>query len=245
MGKRQRLDLLLLERGLVDSREDGRRKILAGDVLVNDQAATKAGSLIDTGAAIRLKPSSRYVSRGGLKLEKALSEFAIDVTGKTALDVGASSGGFTDCLLVHGAAHVFAVDVGYGQLDWKLRNDPRVTVFEKTNIRYLDRSSLPGDADLATIDASFISLKLVLPCVKALLTARHEVIALIKPQFEVGKGKVGKGGVVRSVEEHARVIEEIRENAAALRYQVVGVTVSPLLGPKGNKEFLIYLHCRA
>jgi 23S rRNA (cytidine1920-2'-O)/16S rRNA (cytidine1409-2'-O)-methyltransferase len=245
MGKRQRLDLLLLERGLVDSREDGRRKILAGDVLVNDQAATKAGSLIDTGAAIRLKPSSRYVSRGGLKLEKALSEFAIDVTGKTALDVGASSGGFTDCLLVHGAAHVFAVDVGYGQLDWKLRNDPRVTVFEKTNIRYLDRSSLPGDADLATIDASFISLKLVLPCVKALLTARHEVIALIKPQFEVGKGKVGKGGVVRSVEEHARVIEEIRESAAALRYEVVGVTESPLLGPKGNKEFLIYLHCRA
>ena len=245
MGKRQRLDLLLLERGLVDSREDGRRKILAGDVLVNDQAATKAGSLIDTGAAIRLKPSSRYVSRGGLKLEKALSEFAIDVTGKTALDVGASSGGFTDCLLVHGAAHVFAVDVGYGQLDWKLRNDPRVTVFEKTNIRYLDRSSLPGDADLATIDASFISLKLVLPCVKALLTARHEVIALIKPQFEVGKGKVGKGGVVRSVEEHARVIEEIRESAAALRYQIVGITESPLLGPKGNKEFLIYLHCRA
>ena len=245
MGKRQRLDLLLLERGLVDSREDGRRKILAGDVLVNDQAATKAGSLIETGAAIRLKPSSRYVSRGGLKLEKALSEFAIDVTGKTALDVGASSGGFTDCLLVHGAAHVFAVDVGYGQLDWKLRNDPRVTVFEKTNIRYLDRSSLPGDADLATIDASFISLKLVLPCVKVLLTARHEVIALIKPQFEVGKGKVGKGGVVRSVEEHARVIEEIRESAAALRYQVVGVTESPLLGPKGNKEFLIYLHCRA
>lgn len=245
MGKRQRLDLLLLERGLVDSREDGRRKILAGDVLVNDQAATKAGSLIDTGAAIRLKPSSRYVSRGGLKLEKALSEFAIDVTGKTALDVGASSGGFTDCLLVHGAAHVFAVDVGYGQLDWKLRTDPRVAVFEKTNIRYLDRSSLPGDAGLATIDASFISLKLVLPSVKALLTARHEVIALIKPQFEVGRGKVGKGGVVRSVEEHARVIEGIRESATALGYEVVGVTESPLLGPKGNKEFLIYLRSRA
>jgi len=245
MGKRQRLDLLLLERGLVDSREDGRRKILAGDVLVNDQAATKAGSLIDTGAAIRLKPSSRYVGRGGFKLEKALSEFAIDVTGKTGLDVGASSGGFTDCLLVHGAARVFAVDVGYGQLDWKLRNDPRVTVFEKTNIRYLDRSSLPVDADLATIDASFISLKLVLPCVKALLTARHEVIALIKPQFEVGKGKVGKGGVVRSAEEHARVIGEIQESAAALGYEIAGVTESPLLGPKGNKEFLIYLRSRA
>ena len=241
MGKRQRLDLLLLERGLVGSREDGRRKILAGDVLVNDQAATKAGSLIDTGAAIRLKASPRYVSRGGFKLEKALSEFAIDVTGKTVLDVGASSGGFTDCLLIHGAARVFAVDVGYGQLDWKLRNDPRVAVFEKTNIRYLDRSSLPGDAGLATIDASFISLKLVLPSVKALLTARHEVIALIKPQFEVGGGKVGKGGVVRSVEEHARVIEAIRESATALGYEVVGVTESPLLGPKGNKEFLIYL----
>lgn len=245
MGKRQRLDLLLLERGLVDSREDGRRKILAGDVLVNDQAATKAGSLIDTGAAVRLRPRSRYVSRGGFKLEKALSEFAIDVTGKTALDVGASSGGFTDCLLVHGAARVFAVDVGYGQLDWKLRNDPRVTVFEKTNIRYLDRSSLPGDADLATIDTSFISLKLVLPCVKALLTVRHEVIALIKPQFEVGKGKVGKGGVVRSAEEHARVIGEIQESAAALGYEIAGVTESPLLGPKGNKEFLIYLRSRA
>ncbi len=142
MGKRERLDLLLLERGLVDSRENGRRKILAGDVLVNDQAVTKAGSLVDAGATIRLKPAPRYVSRGGLKLEKALKEFAVDVSGKTALDVGASTGGFTDCLLAHGAARVIAVDVGYGQLDWKLRNDPRVVVFEKTNIRYLDRSSL-------------------------------------------------------------------------------------------------------
>jgi 23S rRNA (cytidine1920-2'-O)/16S rRNA (cytidine1409-2'-O)-methyltransferase len=245
MGKRQRLDILLLERGLVDSREEGRRKILAGDVLVNDQAATKAGSLIDSGAAVRIKPSPRYVSRGGLKLEKALREFAIDVTGKIALDVGASSGGFTDCLLAQGAARVFAVDVGYGQLDWKLRNDPRVVVFEKTNIRYLERGALPAAADLATIDASFISLKLILPRVKALLAARHEVIALIKPQFEVGKGKVGKGGVVRSPEEHTRVIGEIQESAAAIGYEVVGVTESPLLGPKGNKEFLIYLRVRA
>lgn len=245
MGKRERLDLLLLERRLVDSREEGRRKILAGDVLVNDQAVTKAGSLIGSGAAIRLKERSRYVSRGGLKLEKALGEFAVDVDGKTALDVGASSGGFTDCLLAHGAARVFAVDVGYGQLDWKLRNDPRVVVFEKTNIRYLDRSALPGSVELATIDASFISLKLILPRVKDLLAARHEVIALIKPQFEVGKGKVGKGGVVRSAEEHARVIGEIRESAAAIGYQIAGVTESPLLGPKGNKEFLIYLRARA
>ena len=245
MGKRERLDLLLLERRLVDSREEGRRKILAGEVLVNDQAVTKAGSLVDARAAIRVKPAPRYVSRGGFKLEKALSEFAVDVSGKTALDVGASTGGFTDCLLAHGVARVFAIDVGYGQLDWKLRNDPRVVVFEKTNIRYLDRSSLPGAADLAVIDASFISLKLVLPCVKALLAPGHQVIALIKPQFEVGKGKVGKGGVVRSPEEHARVIDEIRAMAIGMSYVVCGVTASPMLGPKGNKEFLIYLRALA
>jgi len=244
MGKRQRLDFLLLERRLVDSREAGRRKILAGDVLVNDQAVTKAGTLVDAGAAIRVKPKARYVSRGGFKLEQALTEFAIDVNGKTVLDVGASTGGFTDCLLAHGAARVFAVDVGYGQLDWRLRNDPRVVVFEKTNIRFLDRSSLPDTPGLATIDASFISLKLILPRVKDLLAASHEIVALIKPQFEVGKGKVGKGGVVRSVEEHARVIGEIQDSAAAIHYETVGVTVSPLLGPKGNKEFLIYLRVR-
>lgn len=241
MGKRQRLDLLLLERGLVDSREEGRRRILAGDVLVNDQAVTKAGSAIDAGAAIRLKARSRYVSRGGFKLEKALSEFAVDVNGKTALDIGASTGGFTDCLLAHGAAGVIAVDVGYGQLDWKLRNDSRVTVLEKTNIRYLDPDALPGRADLASIDVSFISLKLVLPRLKLLLMPRHEVIALIKPQFEVGKGQVGKGGVVRSSEEHERVIAAMKTAAIEQGYHVVGVVESPLLGPKGNKEFLIYL----
>ncbi|HMA79398.1 MAG TPA: TlyA family RNA methyltransferase [Candidatus Binatia bacterium] len=241
MGKRQRLDLLLHDRRLVNSREEGRRRILAGEVLVNNQAVTKAGSLIDESAAIRLKPASRYVSRGGFKLEKALGEFAIDLSGKTAIDIGASTGGFTDCLLAHGAVKVFAVDVGYGQLDWKLRNDPRVVIFEKTNIRYFEPSSLPYPADLATIDVSFISLKLVLPRVRALCAPGHEVIALIKPQFEVGKGKVGKGGVVRAPEEHVRVIDEIRQLAAAHHYQVLGVTESPLLGPKGNKEFLIYL----
>jgi 23S rRNA (cytidine1920-2'-O)/16S rRNA (cytidine1409-2'-O)-methyltransferase len=245
MGKRQRLDLLLLERGLVDSREEGRRKILAGNVLVDDQPVTKAGSSIDTGAAIRLKPAPRYVSRGGFKLEKALKEFAVDLAGKTVLDVGASTGGFTDCLLAHGAVRVIAVDVGYGQLDWRLRNDPRVVVFEKTNIRYLAPATLPAIPDLATMDASFISLKLILPCVKRLLPARGEIIALIKPQFEVGKGKVGKGGVVRAPEEHARVIAEIQEHAAAIGYESAGVTESPLLGPKGNKEFLIYLRAPA
>jgi 23S rRNA (cytidine1920-2'-O)/16S rRNA (cytidine1409-2'-O)-methyltransferase len=242
MGKRQRLDLLLLERHLVESREDGRRRILAGEVLVNDQAVTKAGSFVELGARIHLKPGPRYVSRGGFKLEKALQEFAISVKGKTALDIGASTGGFTDCLLAHGAARVFAVDVGYGQLDWKLRNDPRVVVLERTNIRYLNRSALPDDVELATIDASFISLKLILPCVKALLPETHEVIALIKPQFEVGKGKVGKGGVVRSAAEHARVIDEIEKAAATTGYRSRGIVESPLLGPKGNKEFLLYLY---
>ena len=223
------------------SREDGQRRILAGEVLVNDQAVTKAGNLTDVGAAIRLKQTSPYVSRGGIKLEKALSEFAVQVRNKTALDVGASTGGFTDCLLAHGAAQVFAVDVGYGQLDWKLRNDPRVIVFEKTNIRYFELKRLPRAADLATIDVSFISLKLVLPRVKSLLVEGGDVIALIKPQFEVGKGKVGKGGVVRSPDEHARVIDEIKTAAARLDFEVLGVTESPLLGPKGNQEFLIHL----
>ncbi|HEY1233875.1 MAG TPA: TlyA family RNA methyltransferase [Candidatus Binatia bacterium] len=241
MGKRERLDLLLLDRQLVESREAGRRRILAGEVLVNDQAVTKAGSFVELDARIRLKPTPRYVSRGGFKLEKALQEFAISVAGKTALDIGASTGGFTDCLLAHGAARVFAVDVGYGQLDWRLRNNPRVVVLEKTNIRHLDRRILSEDIDLATIDASFISLKLIIPCVKALLSETHEVITLIKPQFEVGKGKVGKGGVVRSAAEHARVIGEIETAALAIGYTSRGVIESPLLGPKGNKEFLLYL----
>jgi 23S rRNA (cytidine1920-2'-O)/16S rRNA (cytidine1409-2'-O)-methyltransferase len=241
MGKRERLDLLLVERQLVGSREDGRRRILAGEVLVNNQAVTKAGDLIDLSAEIRLKETSPYVSRGGFKLEKALREFSIHVKDKTVLDVGASTGGFTDCLLAHGAAQVFAVDVGYGQLDWKLRNDPRVLVFEKTNIRYFDLSRLPRAADLATIDASFISLKLILPQVKKLLRPHGEVVALIKPQFEVGKGKVGKGGVVRAPEEHARVIAEVSNAARKSGYDVLGVTESPLQGPKGNKEFLLYL----
>jgi 23S rRNA (cytidine1920-2'-O)/16S rRNA (cytidine1409-2'-O)-methyltransferase len=242
MGKRERLDILLVQRGLVESRELGRRIILAGEVLVNGQAVTKAGSLVDDSAKIGVKSAPRYVSRGGLKLETALEHFAIALNGKTVLDVGASTGGFTDCLLVHGAAKVFAVDVGYGQFDWKLRNDPRVVLLEKTNIRYLDVRALPYAAHLATIDVSFISLKLVLPRVKALLTDKHETIALIKPQFEVGKGKVGKGGVVRSVAEHARVVYEIKNFCAIdLGYEVGGVIESPLLGPKGNKEFLIHL----
>ena len=242
MGKRERLDKLLLKRGLVQGREEASGKILAGDVLVNERPVTKAGTWVDENATIRLRTKiSPYASRGGTKLETALREFDIDVNGKTVLDVGASTGGFTDCLLAHGAAKVYAVDVGYGQLDWKLRNDPRVVVYEKTNIRYLAPSDLPAPADLATVDVSFISLKLVLPSVKTLLVSGGEIVALIKPQFEVGKGKVGKGGVVRSADEHRRVVEEIKTESAALDFLIQGVVESPLLGPKGNKEFFIHL----
>lgn len=242
MAKRERLDKLLVDRALVASREEGRGRILAGEVLVNDQPVTKAGSPVSLDAAIRLKfAASPYVSRGGAKLEKALREFPIEVAGKTLLDVGASTGGFTDCLLIHGAARVFAVDVGYGQLAWKLRNDSRVKVFEKTNIRYFELTRLPCAADIATIDVSFISLKLVLPAVKKLLVSAGQVVALIKPQFEVGKGKVGKGGVVRAAAEHERVIAEIKQSAQDAGFQVLGVVESPLLGPKGNKEYLLHL----
>ena len=241
MGTRERLDKILVERRLVASREEGRGRILAGEVLVNDRPVTKAGALFDESVAIRIKSASPYVSRGGTKLEKALVEFSVDLADKIVLDVGASTGGFTHCLLTHGAKRVYAVDVGYGQLDWKLRNDPRVLVLEKTNIRYLNVSNLPLPADLATIDVSFISLRLVLPQVKTLLSSGAPIIALIKPQFEVGKGKVGKGGVVHAQEEHTRVIDEISTAAVGLGYHVGGVVESPLLGPKGNKEFFIHL----
>jgi 23S rRNA (cytidine1920-2'-O)/16S rRNA (cytidine1409-2'-O)-methyltransferase len=242
MGKRERLDKLLVERGLVASREEGRKRILAGEVLVDDRPFAKAGSLIDADSPIRLRGKAMpYVSRGGVKLEGALGHFSIDLRDKIVLDVGASTGGFTDCLLAFGARRVYAVDVGYGQLDWKLRNDPRVVVREKTNIRYLKAGDLAEPAELATIDASFISLRIVLPSVRNLLTPKGEIVALIKPQFEVGKGKVGKGGVVRRREEHEKVIGEIREAAGSLQLQVIGVVESPLAGPKGNKEFFIYL----
>jgi 23S rRNA (cytidine1920-2'-O)/16S rRNA (cytidine1409-2'-O)-methyltransferase len=242
MGTRERIDNLLLRRGLVASREAGRARVLAGEVLVDDRPVTKAGSLVDAGSAIRFKSTAAlYVSRGGTKLAKALQEFQVDVEGKVALDVGASTGGFTDCLLQHGVARVYAVDVGYGQLDWKLRNDSRVVVFERANIRYFDVGSLPSRVDLATVDVSFISLKLVLPVVKILLQPGAEAIALIKPQFEVGKGRVGKGGVVRSAADHRRVVEEIAKAAAGLNFHAHGVIESPLLGAKGNKEFLMHL----
>lgn len=215
---------------------------MAGQVVVNDHLADKAGVQVSVDADIRLKGADiPYVSRGGLKLAQALDEFGIDVTGVVAIDVGASTGGFTDCLLQRGARKVFAVDVGYGQLAWKLRQDSRVVNLEKTNIRYLEPQALAEMPELAVVDASFISLDKVLPPTLRLVREGGAVVALIKPQFEVGKGEVGKGGVVRDEEKHREVVENIVSLAEGLGLSVRGVTESPILGPKGNREFLIYL----
>jgi len=244
--KRERLDKLLVERGLTESREQARRLIMAGAVVVNEQRVDKPGSLVDAKAPLRIKDDvrSRYVSRGGDKLEAALHAFALDVTHAIALDVGASTGGFTDCLLQHGAAKVFAVDVGYGQLAWSLRQDPRVVSLERCNIRTLTSDMLPETPTLAVIDASFISLTLIVPKVLSLIAPQGTVVALIKPQFEVGKGKVGKGGVVRDPTLHTEVVERLRTQAEGWQVEVRGVIESPLLGPRGNKEFFIYLQKR-
>ncbi len=242
MATRERLDKLLVLRQLAGSRERARALILAGRVLVNDQLVDKVGTQVDIEAEIRLKGEDiPFVSRGGLKLAEALKVFNVPVAGRIALDVGASTGGFTDCLLQNGASQVFAVDVGYGQLAWKLREDPRVINLERTNIRHLKPEQLSAVPDLAVIDASFISLEKVLPPTLALLQPLSDIIALIKPQFEVGKGLVGKGGVVRDPKMHAAVVEKIKQQAGQLGCSVVAVTESPVLGPKGNREFLIHL----
>ncbi len=245
MAKKERLDKLLVEQGLVQSRERARALILAGKVVVGEHVVDKAGTQIAIDSVLRLKGEDLpFVSRGGLKIQHALEVFGICVAGRIALDVGASTGGFTDCLLQRGALQVFAVDVGYGQLAWKLREDARVLNLERTNIRDLKAEMLPQRPDLAVIDASFISLDKVLPATLPLLTTQGEVIALIKPQFEVGRGEVGKGGVVRETEKHRQVIEKIRILAAELCCEVQGVSESPILGPKGNREFLIWLKKR-
>ena len=240
-SKKQRLDLLLVERDLVESRERARRLIMAGEVLVDGHVSDKPGRAVPVDADVQVRSLPRYVSRGGLKLEAALTDFALDVTGLTAVDVGASTGGFTDCLLQHGAARVYAIDVGYGQLAWSLRTDPRVVVMERTNIRHV--TALPDGvlADLAVIDASFISLELVLPPTLNLLKPHGDVVALIKPQFEAGRDDVGKGGVVRDRKVHRRVITETAAFAQSLGLTVTGLTVSPAPGPAGNIEFLIRL----
>ncbi len=241
MSKR-RLDNLLIERGIIQSRERAKGLILSGDVRVNGNPVNKAGTLIDEDAEIELTGKDiPYVSRGGLKLEKAIKEFDINLKDKVAIDVGASTGGFTDCLLQNGAKKVYAIDVGYGQLAWKLRKDPRVVVIERKNIRYIKPSDIGEPVDITTIDVSFISLKLVLPIVKNLLKENGEIIALIKPQFEVGKGEVGKGGIVREKEKHEKVISEIKSFAIDLGFKVLNITESPIAGQKGNVEFLIHL----
>jgi len=235
---KQRLDVILVERGLAESREKAQALILAGKVLVEGKVISKPGAFVHPKASIEVKEGLPYVSRGGLKLEFALKTFGVDPAGKVAIDVGASTGGFTDCLLQHGASKVYAVDVGYGQLAWKLRQDPRVVVLERTNIRYL--ASLPELVDLATIDVSFISLRLVLPPVLNLLKPEAEIVALIKPQFEAGREKVGKKGVVRDPQVHREVLESLIDFAHGLGLSTSGLTVSPLLGPEGNVEFFAY-----
>jgi 23S rRNA (cytidine1920-2'-O)/16S rRNA (cytidine1409-2'-O)-methyltransferase len=237
--ERRRLDQALVERGMVASHERAQAMVRAGLVRLDGETTMRPDQMIDRDQPIEIAGSTAYVSRGGEKLRAALDAFRINVAGRVCLDVGASTGGFTDVLLQHGAARVIAVDVGYGQLAWPLRQDPRVIVLERTNIRNL--AALPQPADLAVIDVSFISLRLVLPRVRELLTPAAEVIALVKPQFEVGKGKVGKGGVVRDPAEHERIVSELSHFAKEIGYEVAGEIESPLRGAKGNREFLLYL----
>jgi 23S rRNA (cytidine1920-2'-O)/16S rRNA (cytidine1409-2'-O)-methyltransferase len=239
---KKRLDLLLVDRGLAESRHRAQARILAGEILVNGKKITKAGTPVAVNCHVEVIGGDRpYVSRGGIKLAAALDAFSIDVTGLTCHDVGASTGGFTDCLLQRGAKRVTAIDVGYGQLHWKLRSDPRVTVLERTNVRHLEASALPYLSDLACIDVSFISLKIVVPAVLQLLIRRGHMICLVKPQFEVGRGLVGKGGVVRDPVLHQQVIDDLSRMFQELNLGVDGVIPSPILGPAGNKEFLMHL----
>ena len=236
-----RLDRLLVERGLVESRERGQARIIAGQVLVNGQKQEKAGALVPEDAEVRLLGEALpFVSRGGLKLEAALRGFKVSAHGTIALDVGASTGGFTDCLLQHGCTKVYAVDVGYGQMAWKLRQDPRVVVIERTNIRAMDPSLIPEPVDIVVIDASFISLEKIIPSILQFIKTGSEIIALIKPQFEVGKGQVGKGGIVRDDAARAAAVERIRAFFEETGLDVKGVITSPITGQDGNVEFLIY-----
>jgi 23S rRNA (cytidine1920-2'-O)/16S rRNA (cytidine1409-2'-O)-methyltransferase len=236
---KQRLDLLLVDRGLAESREKARALVLAGQVLVDGARAAKPGHSIPLESKVELLERLPYVSRAGKKLEAALIAFGIDVTGLTCLDVGASTGGFTDCLLQRGAGRVYAVDVGRGQLDWRLRNDPRVVVREGINARYLKSEEIGEPAGFAACDVSFISVTLILPPVAALLGERGEMVILVKPQFEVGRGQVGKGGIVRDPALHAAACDRVESAARELGFRT-GLMDSPILGAEGNKEFLLY-----
>ncbi len=243
--KKLRLDKLLLQRNLVDSRQKAQGLIVAGQVWVNGLRCDKAGSQVGDDCTIEIKGNEcPFVSRGGLKLAKGLPYFNIDPTGLVCADIGASTGGFTDCLLQNGAAKVFAVDVGYGQLDWRLRQDARVVVLERTNARYLTPDNLGEPIDLAVIDAAFISLKILLPPLLPLFRDQASILALIKPQFEVGRDFIGKGGVVRDPALHEKVIADILAFVESIGLLSQGVTDSPILGPKGNREFLIHMVSR-
>jgi len=240
VAAKQRLDILLHESGLAPSREKARALIMAGEVLVNGDMVDKPGTRVDVESEIVVKAKPRFVSRGGEKLAAALEAFPVSVEGRICADVGASTGGFTDCLLQYGAARVYAIDVGYGQLDYTLRQDPRVILMERTNARYVEK--LQESVSLVTVDASFISLRLLLPVIKGWLTPTADVIPLIKPQFEAGRDDVGKGGVVRDPGIHRRVLEDVLSFARTQGFSVCGLIRSPLKGPAGNIEFLAWLH---
>jgi 23S rRNA (cytidine1920-2'-O)/16S rRNA (cytidine1409-2'-O)-methyltransferase len=236
----------VVEQGLAPSRERARALIQAGEVLAGDRPVAKAGELVEAGIELRLRNAPMpYVSRGGIKLAHALATFAVDVAGQVALDVGASTGGFTDCLLQSGARRVYCVDVGHGQLDWKVASDPRVVVIDRANIRHLARDRIPQPCALAVVDVSFISLRLVLPALLPMGRSGANLIALVKPQFEVGRADIGKGGIVRDEAARARALAEIEAAASALGYEVLGRTTSPITGGKGNIEFLLHLRAPA
>jgi len=242
MADKKRLDVLLVQRGIAESRTIAQRLILAGQVLVDGQISDKPARLIAEDAHIQLKERPRYVSQGGYKLEKALCEFSISAQGKVCLDVGAATGGFTDCLLQHGACRVYAVDVGKGQLDWALRNDPRVIALEGVNARYLTQGQLGERVDLAVVDVSFISVKKILPALKGVVKPQGDIVMLIKPQFEAGRGEVGRRGVVKDPAVHERVLREAATfSERKLSLSVAAATYSPLKGPAGNIEFFVHL----
>lgn len=239
---KERLDILLVQRGLAPSREKAKAMIMEGNVFVENQREDKAGTSISTEAKIEIKGNTlKYVSRGGLKLEKAMTHFGISLQDKVCMDIGASTGGFTDCMLQNGAKKVYAVDVGYGQFAWKLRNDERVVCMEKTNIRYVTPENIGEPLDFASVDVSFISLSKVLPPAKELLREGGEMVCLIKPQFEAGREKVGKKGVVRDAKVHLEVIETVMENARGLGFFILNLEYSPIKGPEGNIEYLVHI----
>jgi len=242
MSRKVRLDVLLTEKGLLESRQKAQATIMSGLVYVAGQRVDKPGTPVDPDAEIEIRGNTlKYVSRGGLKLEKAMAVWPIDLNGKVCMDVGASTGGFTDCMLQNGAAKVYAVDVGYGQLAWKLRGDERVVCLERTNARYLDHEIIPEEPDFSSVDVSFISLKLILPAIAGVLKDGGEVVCLVKPQFEAGRDKVGKKGVVRDPAVHREVLEHFLTHAQNSGFTVLDLNYSPVRGPEGNIEYLGWL----